>query len=210
MGIKNQTSINLVEDTNSASTLLNPIRIKILECLQQPNSASGLARHLNLPRQKLNYHLRELEKKGLIELIEEKRKGNCVERIVRASARSYLINPEALGNLATDPDQIQDQFSSTYLLAVAARTIRDLAILRSRAENAKKRLATFTLQSEVRFGSASELNAFTEELSNTIAKLVAKYHDEKSKGGRLFKFIISAYPTITKHEKSNHSKKEEK
>jgi DNA-binding transcriptional ArsR family regulator len=176
------------------------LRRRILERLRQPDSASGLARQLRLPRQKVNYHLRELEKEGLLELVEERRKGNCLERVVRATARYYLIDPAALGALAADPEQLADRFSSTYLVAVAARAIRDLAVLRERARRAGKRLATFTLQSEVRFPSAAAREAFTNELTHHIARLTAKYHDEQAAGGRRFTFILGAYPTITKEE----------
>lgn len=193
-----QSIVNLIHDAESAHVLMNPVRLNILQNLRKPDSASGLARRLEIPRQKINYHLRELEKKGLVEQVEEKRKGNCVERIVRATAKSFIINPEALGNLATDPEKIKDRFSSSYLIGVAAQAIRELALLRTRAEKAKKKLPTFTLQTEVRFTSALELHAFTEELSNTVASLVTKYHDEKAEKGRLFKFIIGSYPAVTK------------
>jgi DNA-binding transcriptional ArsR family regulator len=202
-----QTAVNFIGDAASASALLNPLRLQILERLREPDSASGLSRLMNLPRQKLNYHLRELEKHGLIEQVEERKKGNCVERIVRATARHYLINPEALGNLAADPSQIQDRFSSTYLVAVAARTIRDLAVLRAGAEQAGKQLATFTLETNVKLASAAELNAFAEDLTNAIARLVAKYHNERAPRGRLFKFIIGSYPAITKNPET--TRKEE-
>jgi hypothetical protein len=82
--------------------------------------------------------------------------------------------------------------------------------LRTRAEKAGKRLATFTLETNVRFASATDLNAFSEELTNTVAKLVAKYHDEKARGGRLYKFIIGSYPAITKKDDDKSSTKEEK
>lgn len=195
------TAFNFVDNTAGAAALLNPLRLQILERLREPDSASGLSRLMNLPRQKLNYHLRELEKHGLIEPVEERKKGNCVERIVRATARYYFISPEALGNLATDPEQIQDRFSSTYLVAVAARAIQDLAVLRTRAEKAGKKLATFTLETNVRFASAADQHAFTEALANAAAKLVAQYHDEKAPGGRQIKFIIGAYPALTKKDK---------
>ncbi len=196
-----QTAVNFVGDAASASVMLNPLRLQILEKLREPDSASGLSRQMNLPRQKINYHLRELEKHGLIEQVEERKKGNCVERIVRATARHYLISPEALGNLATDPNQIQDRFSSTYLVAVAAHAIRDLAELRTRADKAGKKLATFTLETNIRFASAADQHSFTEELTNAVAKLTAKYHDEKAAGGRHFKFIIGSYPAMTKKAK---------
>ena len=156
---------------------------------------------MKIPRQKINYHLRELEKHGLIEQVEERKKGNCVERIVRATARHYLISPEALGNLAADPGQIQDRLSSTYLVAVAASTIRDLAVLRSKAEQTGKQLATFTLETNVRFASVADLSAFAEELTSAVARLTAKYHNENAPRGRVFRFIAGSYPAITKKEK---------
>ncbi|MGH7494230.1 MAG: ArsR/SmtB family transcription factor [bacterium] len=196
-----QTTFNFVEDAGRAAAMLNPLRLQILEKLREPDSASGLARQMKISRQKINYHLRELEKHRLVEQVEERKKGNCVERIVRATARHYLISPEALGNLAADPDQMQDRFSSTYLVAVAARAIRDLAELRSRAEQAGKQLATFTLETNIRFASVADLNAFAEELTHAVARLTAKYHNERAPRGRIFKCIVGSYPAITKQVK---------
>jgi DNA-binding transcriptional ArsR family regulator len=195
-------TMNFIEDAAGAAAMLAPLRQRILEHLREPDSASGLSRRMNIARQKINYHLRELEKHGFVEEVEMRRKGNCMERIVRATARYYLISPQALGNLASDPSQIQDQdrFSSTYLAAVASRAISDLAVLRSRAEKAGKRLSTFTLETNVKLASAAQLHDFAEELSSAVAQLVAKYHDEKAGGGRIFKFIIGSYPAVTKQK----------
>jgi len=196
-------AVKVVQGAAQAAALLEPLRLRMLDNLAKPDSATGLSRKLKLPRQKVNYHLRELEKAGLVEPVEERRKGNCVERIVRATATSYLISPEVLGTMASDPSRVADKFSSAYQVAVAARTIRDLATLQRRADKAGKKLATFTLQTDVRFADAASRNAFTEELANAIAGLVAKHHDEKSAGGRLFKFNVGAYPAITKDERDN-------
>ncbi len=196
-----EPALALVQDAHSAAAMLDPLRLRLLGELRQPDSASGLARRLRLPRQKLNYHLRELEKRHLVELVEERRRGNCTERILRATARAYLISPEALGPLAADPEKIQDRFSSAYLVAMAARTIREVGALRSRAERAGKKLATLTLEADVRFASAADRNAFAEELAAQVAGLASKYHQEDAPGGRSFKFVIAGFPAI--HSKSH-------
>ena len=196
-------AVKVVQGASQAAALLEPLRLRMLGELAEPDSAAGLAKKLNLPRQKVNYHLRELEKAGLIQPVEERRKGNCVERIVRATATSYLISPEVLGPLASDPSRVVDRLSSAYQVAVAAKMIRDLAILQHRADKAGKKLATFTLQTDVRFVDAVARNAFTEELSSAIVALIGKYHDEKTPGGRWFKFNVGAYPAITKDEQGN-------
>lgn len=189
-------ALGVISDLAQAAALLDPTRLQLVAHLAEPHSAAGLARKLKLPRQRVNYHLRELEKVGLVEPVEEKRKGNCVERIVRATARSYLIGPEALGQLGSEPGQIRDRLSSSYLIAVAARTIRDLATLRRRAESLGRRLATLTLETEIRFESSEARSAFAEELASTLAQLTAKYHRASSPGGRTFRFFVGGYPSV--------------
>jgi DNA-binding transcriptional ArsR family regulator len=195
-----EPALDLVQDARSAAAMLDPLRLRLLGELGEPDSASGLARRLRIPRQKINYHLRELEKRRLVELVGERRRGNCTERMVRATARSYLISPEALGPLAADPEKIQDHFSSAYLVAVAARAMRDVGLMRVKAEKAGKKLATLTLEAEVRFSSAADRNAFAEELAAQVARLASKYHQADAPGGRSFKFVVAGYPAL--HSKS--------
>jgi DNA-binding transcriptional ArsR family regulator len=204
-------NLDVVQEPGRAAVLLDPLRLRMLgELREEADSASGLARRLKMPRQKLNYHLRELEKEGFVELVEERRKGNCIERVVRVTARAYVIDPGIMGALGIDPAEFQDRFSAAYLVAVAAKTIRDVATLRQKAAKAGKRLATFTLQTEVRFASAGDRAAFVEELTADIARLAAKYHNEQAEGGRRFQFVLGAYPTVKKEiaiEAQRHGEK---
>lgn len=192
--------LEMVEQSTRAAALMHPMRLRILGALREPDSASGVARQLGLPRQKVNYHLRELEKAGFLEEVEQRRAGNCVERIVRAKATHYLIHPEVLGSLAADGDSIEDRFSSAYLIALASETIRDVATAQEKASKGKQRLSTLALQADVRFATAGDRRAFAEELANTVARLVAKYHDEATPGGRTYRFMVGAYPARRKEE----------
>ena len=199
------SAVQVIQSPLAAEKLLKPERIRMLELLAQPDSATGLARRLNMTRQTVNYHLRELEKEGLVELVEERLKGNCRERFVRATARSYVISPLALGALGPEPGAVRDKFSAAYLVSAAARAIRDVSILRLRADKAGKKLATLTLETEVRFSDAKARQEFAEELVNTIARLAMKYHQEDAKDGRSFRFLVGAYPTITKQEPADQA-----
>jgi DNA-binding transcriptional ArsR family regulator len=187
--------VTVIDNADRAAAALHPLRLQILSALREPDSASGIARRLDLPRQRINYHVRELEKQGLLEEVGEVRKGNCVERMVRATARSFLISPATLGGMAADPETIQDRFSAAYLMALAGRALQDLAFLQPRAEEAGKRLPTMALQAEVRFASAADRNAFAEELGAAVANLIAKYHNDQAPDGRSFRFMVGAYPT---------------
>ncbi len=192
-------ALQILREPNAAAVLLDPKRQAILARLQhEANSATGLSKVLAMPRQKINYHLRELEKAGLVEAVESKRKGNVEERIVRAKATQYLISPEALGQLGKSPEARRDQFSVSYLVAAAGRIIRDLGILGYRAAQAGKRLSTLTMEIEIRFRNAKERAEFATGLANYLASQVAKYHDESAVGGREFRLVVGAYPKITK------------
>ena len=190
-------ALEVIEDPGQAASVLNPIRLRLLNELVEPDSAAGLARRLKLPRQAVTYHVRQLEADGLVSLIEERRRRNCVERVVQATARTYVISPGALGALAVDPEQIGDRVSSTYLIAVAARMIRDVTALRRRADGADKRLATLTIQTEVRFATPAEQHAFTYELADTLEQLVMKYHREDAPEGPEFSFTLAGHPTVS-------------
>ena len=85
--------VAVIEDAAAAEASLDPLRSRILSALAEPGSATALGQRLGLPRQQVNYHLRTLEQHGLVELVEERRKGNTVERVMRATASSYVISP---------------------------------------------------------------------------------------------------------------------
>ena len=182
----------------TGAAILRPLRLRILEALDRPDSASGLARRLGTTRQRVNYHVRELERRKMVELVEERRRGNCVERRVRATARSWAIRLEALGDLGADPDRAGDRVSSAYLVALAAGAIRDIAHLREGAAKAGQRLATFALQTGVRFASAEARRRFADELAREVARLAAKYHDEAAGGGRRYRLFLGTYPEVKK------------
>jgi DNA-binding transcriptional ArsR family regulator len=189
-------TLEVVRGADRAVVMLQRTRRELLGRLQEPDSAAGLARKLGLPRQRINYHLRELEREGLVELVEERRKGNCVERLVRATARSFVISPEALGALGASQQAPGDRFSASYLISAAAKTLGDVAELDARAQRQGKRLATFTLDADLRFASAEARASFAEELSNCIARLTAKYHDEHAPGGRRFRLMAAVHPAV--------------
>lgn len=183
-----------ISDPSAAEATLDSTRVRLLAELREPASAAGLAERVGLPRQKVNYHLRLLERHGLVELVEERRKGNCTERVLRATAASYVISPGALDAVAPDPLQAPDRLSARWLLALASQLVRDVGQLLAGAERASQRLATFALDGEVRFASAVDRAEFTEELATAIAALVARYHDENAPRGREHRIVLAVHP----------------
>lgn len=190
----------MIDDAAAAGVSLDPVRARMLAELAEPGSATSLAAKIGLPRQKVNYHLRTLEQHGLVELVEERRKGNMTERIMQATAASYVISPAALGAVAPDPGRAPDRLSARWLIAVAARTVREVGELLAGATKAGKRVATFAADGEVTFASAADRAAFATELADAVTTLVAKYHDASAPGGRPHRVVVAVHPALRREE----------
>jgi DNA-binding transcriptional ArsR family regulator len=188
--------VEVIADPAAAEASLDPVRARLLAELAEPGSAAGLADKVGLPRQNVNYHLKALERHGLVELVDERRKGNVTERVLRATAASYVISPTALAALQPDPSRSPDRLSARWMIALAARLVRDVGELLVGAAKARKRLATFAMDGEVRFASARDRAAFAEELATAVTRLIGKYHDESADGGRSHRVIVAVHPSV--------------
>lgn len=185
------TTLEVLREPARAAAVLDPERRRLVEALRQaPDSAAGLARRLGESRQRLNYHLRVLESAGVVELQEERPRRGRMERVLRPVAREFVLDPGALGELATSQDRTGDRFAAAALIGQAARTIRELAAQRDRAAAARKRLATVSLEAEVRLATPSDFRTFVEDLAQAVAGVVSRHHASE---GREFRVLAGAY-----------------
>lgn len=189
--------LEVIDDPAAAAVALEPVRSRLLAELAQPASAATLASRVGLARQKVNYHLRALEAHGLVQVASTRQWGGLTERLLVASAASYLVSPLALGPAAADPERRADRLSASYLIALAARIVREVASLVRRSEEADKRLATLSIDTEIRFRSPADRAAFTRELTQAVTALAARYHDESAPGGRPHRLVVVAHPLPT-------------
>jgi DNA-binding transcriptional ArsR family regulator len=200
------SGIQVIDDPAAATVALEPVRSRLLSELAAPASAATLATRVGLTRQKINYHLHALEEHGLVRLAGERKWGGLTERLLVATAASYVVSPSAMGPVAVDPNREVDRLSASYLIALGARVVREMADLVRRAREAGKRLATLSIDTEVRFRSPTDRAAFSNELAEAITRLVSKYHDASALGGRAHRLVVMAHPLPTKSDKElNHT-----
>jgi DNA-binding transcriptional ArsR family regulator len=187
----------VVRKDRAASALIDPTRRRILAALQSPGSATTVARDVGVSRQLANYHVRTLERAGLVEQVGRRARRGLEERLVRATAAHYLVSPAVMGSPTDAPTTLGDKFSATYQVAVAARTIHEVAELAARAQAAGKRLTTLTLDSAVRFASPADREQFGNDLVNAVNALVARYHDANAPNGRTYRLFLGAHPVFS-------------
>ena len=183
--------VDVIEDPAAAAVALDPLRARILGELREPASAAAVAQRVGLARQKVNYHLRALEAHGLVTPAEERKHGGLTERLLVATAASYVVSPAALGATAADPATVSDRLSARYAVALAARVVREVGALARRAEAQKRRLATLAIDAEIGFATAEDQARFAEELTHAVTELAAKYHHDD---GRAHRLVVAVHP----------------
>jgi DNA-binding transcriptional ArsR family regulator len=184
--------IELLNDPDRLRMALSPIRRALLERLRQPSSATRLAAALGLPRQRVNYHLRELERAGLVELVEEIPRRGCVERIMVAGADAFIVDPAVIGEAAA----AQDRYAAAHLVHTAAGVVRDVARMQAGAERRGTRLLTFTIETEVGFAEPEDLERFTEALAESVARTAAQFDAPD----RRYRVVVGGHPAPAKEE----------
>jgi DNA-binding transcriptional ArsR family regulator len=193
-------AVDVIESPAAAAVALDPLRARILAELREPASAAALAQRVGLARQKVNYHLRALESHGLVTVAGERRHGGLTERLLVATAASYVVSPGALGASAPDPAQVGDRLSARYVIALAARVVREVGALARRAEAEDRRVATLAIDAEIGFASAADQARFADELAAAVTSLAAKYHHDD---GRPHRLVVASHPIPPPSEKED-------
>jgi DNA-binding transcriptional ArsR family regulator len=168
----------------------SPFRQEILEALSTRSSAVELARRYDMSRQRIGYHMRALQRAGLIEEAGERPVRGLTEKLYRARPMAWVLSPAERG----PSERLKDRFSWATLTNLAARTLWDLVRLRRKADVVGKRLATLALEAELHFDTPAERKAFTGELLDAVERVVRKHERPRSDTSRAFRLVLGAYP----------------
>ncbi|WP_432498470.1 ArsR/SmtB family transcription factor [Kineococcus gypseus] len=183
--------VEVIEDAQAAAVALDPVRARLLRELAEPASAAGLAARVGIARQKVNYHLKALEAHGLVRLSAQRRHGGITERVLQASAASYVVSPAALSAAAADPDASADRLSARHLVALAGRLVREVGALARRAGESGERLPTLSVDTTIGFRSPADRAAFAQDLTAAVLDLAARHHHDD---GRPHRLVVAAHP----------------
>src|SRR4051812_3777023 len=192
------STLALLDRPDRLRAALPPIRRRLLERLRRPASATEMAAEMAMSRQRLNYHLRELEKAGLVHLVEERQRRGCVERILAARADAFVVDPAVMGSRAARAIKVsaQDRYSAEHLIDAAGDVVRHVARMRTRAEQEGTRLLTFAIDTEVSFATPADLDRFTTALAEFVARAAGT---DNHPGGRRFRILLGGHPAPAPH-----------
>jgi hypothetical protein len=153
-----------------------------------------------MPRQRINYHVRQLARSALLRRAGRRRRGNLVEQRYVATARAYVLTPAVLGPLGADWRRVEDTTSASYLLALSDQVRLDLSRVWSAAQAGDRRVTTFSIKAQFRFENAGQRAAFARSLREAIVGVIAREtsrdvrEDSRPGAGRPYRLVVGCYP----------------
>jgi DNA-binding transcriptional ArsR family regulator len=188
--------VDVIADAARARVVLEPLRLRILAEAREPQSATSMAAALGLPRQNVNYHVRELARAGYLRKAGRQKKRGLTEQRWVASARTFVIGDDVLGPMSHAASaESMDKASVAYLLTLAARIQREAGRAWREAHAASKRLPVLSIDTEVSFRSPRERARFAEALAEAVTRVVAEYSSPAtSQTSRPFRVVLGCYP----------------
>jgi DNA-binding transcriptional ArsR family regulator len=197
--IQSPREIQTIDTLERASALLHPMRLRILARAAEPVSAVELAKELGETPQKLNYHLKALEKAGLLTKVREEKKRNLTKAYYQARAKRLWFSPRLVEKHGDDARATRDRLSLHNLLGLAHGLEQDVIRVLNREEREPRGAASLGVRAELRFADGEARRAFMEEYMAALDGLVRKFSGPTTGGGagERFTAIVAVYPSVS-------------
>ena len=103
----------VIRDPATLKVLSDPLRIEILRAFREPGTVKAVAEQVDLQATKLYYHVKQLEKHGLIRVVDTNVVSGIIEKTYQVAAHNLSVD-ETL--FAGDPETATEQLE--LLLAI--------------------------------------------------------------------------------------------
>lgn len=185
-----------VDSVEQAESLLKPQRIELLRAMAEARTCPELAEQFGRSPQQIYYHIKALEKAGLVEKVAEKRVRGTVEGHYRAAARSYWLDSRLVGEVGSER-QAKDQLSLRFLMSLA-QDIHDEVGRLGHDSAVGKDVPSLGLSANIYLPDGRRRAAFLQEVQQTFQTLAEKYGlPEGGEHGEVeaeFKLALACYP----------------
>jgi DNA-binding transcriptional ArsR family regulator len=185
-----------IEEVEQAIALLNPLRLELLKTLDEPRTCPELAERFDTSPQKIYYHIKALEKAGLVEKTAERRVRGVVEGIYRAAARSYWLAPKLVGQIG-GATTARDQTSLRFLLTLAEEMHDEIGHLGQHSESGDE-VPSLGLSAQLYLPDGDRRAQFLDDVQEAFTGLARKYgippDEVENLIGKTFRLILAVYP----------------
>ncbi len=181
-----------IDDVERAGALLKPLRVELLRRMIEPRTCQELGDALGETPQKIYYHVKVLEKAGLVQKVAERRVRGINEGRYQASARSYWMSPRLVGQVGGG-QTARDQLSLGYILGIAEQLQADIGQLARRVGEDTPSLG---LSAEIYLEDGNRRAAFLDEVREAVQGIAEKYGQVTGieADPEAYRLMIACYP----------------
>ncbi|HEX8228341.1 MAG TPA: helix-turn-helix domain-containing protein [Chloroflexia bacterium] len=186
-----------IEQVEQATTLFKPMRVEILKQMGEPRTCSELAAHFGESPQKIYYHVKAMEKAGLVVKTGERRVRGTVEGFYQAKARTYWLAPHLVSQVGGER-LAREQLSLGMLLSLAEEIQEDIGHL---AHETAREVPSLGLSAYIQLPVDTRAR-FLQEVQEVFQGLARKYglvsgnapEQEQGHAGETFRLVLACYP----------------
>lgn len=195
----------VVEDLDTLKVLADPLRLKILELMESPCTVKQVAASLDLPPTKLYYHINQLEKHGLIVVVETRIVSGIIEKHYQVAAyrievAEHLLSPGE----GADPEGLTITVDSVLEdIRVSLHESLQSGIA-STSENAEQGKRNVNMYSGRFYLTPEQIEAFNESITAIIEEY-EKISEQQTEGdfASPYKVLYTTFPAFQRRSKSD-------
>jgi hypothetical protein len=186
------TAALVLADPDAIAAATHPVRAAILDAMREPATAADVARAIGQTRQNVAYHVRELEKVGLLRHVGQRQKGNFLEQTYETVAGTLVVSPTCTwGDRQRRAEVLADQLSLSSLFETGQRLQHDSTLLLDRAAFDGEEIPSASVVTDIHFASEEARSAFLRDYTDSLTAL-AREHGSKT--GTPYRLVLAAYP----------------
>ncbi len=181
-----------IDELEQAAALLKPARLDLLQAMGEATTCTELADRLGSTPQKVHYHVKALERAGVIEKVAERKVRGVHEGIYRAKAQSYWLSPRLVGQVG-GARRARDQASLGYLISLAEEVQEDVGRLAAQQQGDEE-LPSLALAAQIDLKDASTRAEFMHAVREMFQTLAERFATTGDDPGSMFRLALACYP----------------
>ncbi|MEW9123268.1 MAG: helix-turn-helix domain-containing protein [Thermotaleaceae bacterium] len=186
--------ILVLRELDQIKAISHPYRIEIIECFDEDQAATAkqIADKLGEPHAKINYHIKTLQKVGILELVDERVKSGIIEKYYLPAAKTFVIDKSIMNSGDKKVIESLNQASMSIFENISNDFYKAL-------ENAnEKEHPKQMLHFNDYYFTVEETEELKELINNTIEDFVKDKKDKSREGTKGYSISALIIPRIKK------------
>jgi DNA-binding transcriptional ArsR family regulator len=183
-----------IREVEQLKVISDPLRIKILwEILEEAKTGKILSDILEVPAPKVHYHLKEMERVGLIQVERKEEKNGIVQKFYRPVAKSFSIEEILPDQRTAVKDELSDALKENILVS--------LDKTKSMIRKLDPEILTYS-NSPLKFGFKHvKLNPDQvkqlQDKAKEVSDLINTFKENETEEGEMYHYFMLSFPLKT-------------